>query len=122
MIDIDDGAHRLYQRQGFVATKTEHFRSLRWLFGFGGSTTMSRRGEDTLAAPDDVAGQLAAKVARPESRDSPDAVREVVGRDPGFPGLFPQTDVHTTDRVSPDLDQMNPNAVPAAADQAPDVL
>jgi len=113
---------RLYQRQGFVATKTEHFRSLRWLFGLGGSTTMSRRGEDTLAAPDDVAGQLAAKVARPESRDSPDAVREVVGRDPGFPGLFSQTDVHTTDRVSPDLDQMTPNAVPAAADEAPDVL
>lgn len=40
VIDINDGARRLYERFGFVATGTEYFEYLRWLLGFGGSTTM----------------------------------------------------------------------------------
>lgn len=47
VIDTNSGARRLYERRGFVAAGTEHFPYLRWLLGFGGSTTMK------LALPDD---------------------------------------------------------------------
>ncbi len=40
VIDINPKAKQLYKRKGFKAVKTEHFPYLRWLLGFGGSTTM----------------------------------------------------------------------------------
>lgn len=40
VIDTNPAARRLYERQGFTATHTEHFGYLRWLLGFGASTTM----------------------------------------------------------------------------------
>lgn len=40
VIDINPKAKQLYERKGFKAVKTEHFPYLRWLLGFGGSTTM----------------------------------------------------------------------------------
>jgi len=42
VIDANPAARRLYERNGFVAIKTEHFGYLRWLLGFGASTTMIR--------------------------------------------------------------------------------
>ena len=43
VIDTNAGARRVYERNGFVATKTERFDYLRWLLGFGPSTTMVRQ-------------------------------------------------------------------------------
>ena len=43
VIDTNPDARRLYERNGFVAVRTEHFAYLRWLLGFGASTTMVRR-------------------------------------------------------------------------------
>ena len=40
VIDTNPVARRLYERQGFVPTRTERFGYLRWLLGFGASTTM----------------------------------------------------------------------------------
>ena len=40
VIDTNPNAKRLYERLGFVATKTETFEFLRGLLGFGASTTM----------------------------------------------------------------------------------
>jgi ribosomal protein S18 acetylase RimI-like enzyme len=40
VIDTNPAARRLYERQGFVPTRTERFGYLRWLLGFGASTTM----------------------------------------------------------------------------------
>lgn len=40
VIDTNPDARRLYERNRFVADKTEHFGYLRWLLGFGASTTM----------------------------------------------------------------------------------
>lgn len=40
VIDTNPDARRLYERLGFVAKKTERFEFLRWLLGFGASTTM----------------------------------------------------------------------------------
>lgn len=40
VIDTNPAARRLYERIGFVATKTESFSHLRWLLGFGAATTM----------------------------------------------------------------------------------
>lgn len=40
VIDTNPAARRLYERQGFVPTSTERFGCLRWLLGFGASTTM----------------------------------------------------------------------------------
>ncbi len=40
VIDTNPQARKLYERNGFVETKTEHFGYLRWLLGFGASTTM----------------------------------------------------------------------------------
>jgi GNAT superfamily N-acetyltransferase len=40
VIDTNPAARRLYKRQGFVPTRTERFGYLRWLLGFGASTTM----------------------------------------------------------------------------------
>jgi len=40
VIDTNDDARRLYQRRGFVETKTEKFEFLRAKLGFGGVTTM----------------------------------------------------------------------------------
>lgn len=40
VIDTNPAARRLYQRCGFVAQHTVYFGWLRWLFGFGASTTM----------------------------------------------------------------------------------
>lgn len=47
VIDTNPAARRLYERQGFVAARVERFEYLRWLLGFGGSTTMER----TVSAP-----------------------------------------------------------------------
>ncbi len=40
VIDTNPAARRLYERQGFVPTRTERFGCLRWFLGFGASTTM----------------------------------------------------------------------------------
>lgn len=40
VIDTNPGARRLYERNGFIATELEDFGYLRWLLGFGASTTM----------------------------------------------------------------------------------
>ena len=42
MIDTNTGARRLYERHGFVTTKTERFEWLRAVLGFGASSTMIR--------------------------------------------------------------------------------
>ena len=42
VIDTNDGARRLYERNHFVETRTENFGYLRWLLGFGSSTTLVR--------------------------------------------------------------------------------
>jgi GNAT superfamily N-acetyltransferase len=42
VIDTNAGARRLYERKGFVATKTKHFGFLRPLLGFSAETTMQR--------------------------------------------------------------------------------
>jgi ribosomal protein S18 acetylase RimI-like enzyme len=43
VIDVNPRARALYERHGFVATKTEHTPYLRTLMGFGSATTMIRR-------------------------------------------------------------------------------
>ena len=43
VIDTNPRARQLYERRGFAAIRTEHFGYLRWLLGFGASTTMERR-------------------------------------------------------------------------------
>ena len=43
VIDINTKAKKLYERKGFKEVKTEYFPYLRWLLGFGGSTTMELR-------------------------------------------------------------------------------
>jgi ribosomal protein S18 acetylase RimI-like enzyme len=40
VIDINSKAKILYERMGFKAVKTESYPYLKWLLGFGGSTTM----------------------------------------------------------------------------------
>lgn len=40
VIDTNPGARRLYEREGFVATKSEYFGYLRRILGFGAATTM----------------------------------------------------------------------------------
>ncbi len=42
VIDTNPAAKRLYENNGFVAINTERFGYLRWLLGFGASTTMVR--------------------------------------------------------------------------------
>lgn len=42
VIETNPDARRLYERQGFVPTETAQFGYLRWLLGFGASTTMQR--------------------------------------------------------------------------------
>ncbi len=42
VIDTNTKARKLYEGQGFKHSKTEHFPYLRWLLGFGGSTTLER--------------------------------------------------------------------------------
>jgi len=49
VIDTNPQARKLYERNGFVETKTEHFGYLRWLLGFGASTTMVYKLEPTQA-------------------------------------------------------------------------
>ena len=40
VIDTNERARKLYELKGFKPVKTEHFEYLRWLLGFGASTTM----------------------------------------------------------------------------------
>ena len=40
VIDSNPGAQKLYERFGFAAVRVERFTYLRWLLGFGASTTM----------------------------------------------------------------------------------
>lgn len=42
VIDTNPDARRMYERNSFTATKTEHFGYLRWLLGFGASTMLIR--------------------------------------------------------------------------------
>jgi ribosomal protein S18 acetylase RimI-like enzyme len=42
VIEGNERAKQLYEREGFVVTKSQKFEYLRWLLGFGGSATMSR--------------------------------------------------------------------------------
>ncbi|MFN3193788.1 MAG: GNAT family N-acetyltransferase [Aureliella sp.] len=42
VIETNTDARRMYERNGFTATHTEHFGYLKWLLGFGASTTMVR--------------------------------------------------------------------------------
>ena len=46
VIDTNPNARRMYERNGFTATRTESFGYLRWLLGFGASTTMVRETEN----------------------------------------------------------------------------
>ena len=46
VIDTNPGARRLYERRGFIPVRTEKFPFLRWLLGFGGSTSMELRVKD----------------------------------------------------------------------------
>lgn len=48
VIDTNPGAQRLYERSGFVPVRTEKFPYLRWLLGFGASTTMALQIADNL--------------------------------------------------------------------------
>ena len=43
VIDTNPGARCLYERHGFIPVHNEEFPFLRWLLGFGGSTTMELR-------------------------------------------------------------------------------
>ncbi len=43
VIDTNDAARRLYEREGFVATHTETFEFLRKFLGFGAATTLVRQ-------------------------------------------------------------------------------
>jgi ribosomal protein S18 acetylase RimI-like enzyme len=43
VIDTNSDARRLYERLGFMATRTSHFRYLRWLLGFSAATTLEYR-------------------------------------------------------------------------------
>jgi len=40
VIDINAKAKKLYERMGFTAVKVDSYPYLKWLLGFGGSTTM----------------------------------------------------------------------------------
>ena len=40
VINTNEGARRLYERLGFVATTTSHFGYLRWMLGFSAATTL----------------------------------------------------------------------------------
>ena len=42
VIDANPRARALYERQGFVATRTSKIGALRWVFGFSAATTMVR--------------------------------------------------------------------------------
>ncbi len=42
VIDTNPRARRMYERNGFISVGTEHFACLRWLLGFGASTTLVR--------------------------------------------------------------------------------
>ncbi len=42
VIDTNPNARRMYERNGFTAIRTERFEYLRWLLGFGASTTLVR--------------------------------------------------------------------------------
>ncbi len=42
VIHGNDGARRLYERQGFRATRTENYAWLRPVLGFSGSITMTK--------------------------------------------------------------------------------
>lgn len=46
VIDTNPNARRMYERNGFAATRTENFGYLRWLLGFGASTTLLRETEN----------------------------------------------------------------------------
>ena len=41
VIDGNEGAKKLYEQMGFIATKHETFPYLKWLLGFSGATTMT---------------------------------------------------------------------------------
>ena len=43
VIDANPSARRMYERNGFVPTKTKHFEYLRWFLGFGASITLLRK-------------------------------------------------------------------------------
>jgi len=58
VIDTNPGAQRLYERNGFVVTRTERFEYLRWFLGFGASSTMARTIAET-AAPNVVTDHAA---------------------------------------------------------------
>ncbi|MEL6106179.1 MAG: GNAT family N-acetyltransferase [Planctomycetota bacterium] len=49
VIDTNDGARRLYERNQFIATRTETFGYLRWLLGFGASTTLTRAASEAVS-------------------------------------------------------------------------
>jgi GNAT superfamily N-acetyltransferase len=46
VIDTNPNARRMYERNGFTATRTESFGCLRWLLGFGASITLVRETEN----------------------------------------------------------------------------
>jgi ribosomal protein S18 acetylase RimI-like enzyme len=43
VIDTNPRARQLYERQGFVPTRTASFRHLRWLLAFSSATTLEYR-------------------------------------------------------------------------------
>jgi len=42
VVDTNPRARQLYERKGFIAQKSEHYRWLKPIFGFSGTTTMTR--------------------------------------------------------------------------------
>ncbi|MFO0891714.1 MAG: GNAT family N-acetyltransferase [Isosphaeraceae bacterium] len=58
VIDTNPGARRLYERLGFVATRTEDVRYLRWLLGFSAATTL-----EYAVKPEDRAGSRTSRTA-----------------------------------------------------------
>lgn len=67
VIDTNSGARRLYERRGFVPTRVEKFPYLRWLLGFGASTTMEFRLTDANQkdATVDINGEIPEVVGHP---------------------------------------------------------
>ena len=51
VIDTNPGARQLYERQGFIPTRTEEFAHLRRFLGFGASTTMVYYLDRPVTAP-----------------------------------------------------------------------
>ncbi len=67
VVDTNDRARKLYESFGFVAVGTERFEYLRWLLGFGASTTMRLAiGQDPAGKPPQGAANRAGSTGNTE--------------------------------------------------------